>query len=422
MLKNRNGRPKILVTAAASGSAVAIIRSLGSRGWHVFAGDSRTNSPGFYSRYTQERLLHPPPETAPREFIAALLETAENSEIDLIIPVFDAVVLPLSDSRSCFEEICQLALPDTDSLDVAMNKFKTLKLAERLEVPVPRTCLVQTTQQALDLKQSLGWPVVLKPQASRVYCEGTIENLTVCYAENSEQLAERMRHFEGRCPVLLQEYCSGVGIGVELLAHRGRPLAAFQHRRLREIPINGGVSTFRESVRLDPVLYGYATRLLEDLNWTGLAMVEFKVGENGPKLMEINGRVWGSLPLAIRCGIDFPARLADLYLYGPPSTEVTSATNYKIGLRMRNLELDVSWIGQVLCGNRQYVSLAMPSRLKAVAALLGLLNPSYKCDMLSLNDPRPGWMEISKLIGKLGKNLRQAILFDIATHVGMQPK
>ena len=41
-----------------------------------------------------------------------------------------------------------------------------------------------------------------------------------------------------------------------------------QHRRLREIPIHGGASALRESVPLDPLLYDYAVKLLEALDWT----------------------------------------------------------------------------------------------------------------------------------------------------------
>jgi predicted ATP-grasp superfamily ATP-dependent carboligase len=153
----------------------------------------------------------------------------------------------------------------------------------------------------------LGWPLVLKPQSSRLYHQNAgIDSFTVAYADGPERLAEQMAPFEGRCPVLLQEYCAGAGDGVELLLHEGRPLAAFQHRRLREVPITGGASAFRESVPLDPLLLDYSTRLLRELRWTGLAMVEFKSSVGGPRLMEINGRVWGSLPLAVRSGMDFP--------------------------------------------------------------------------------------------------------------------
>ena len=71
-----------------------------------------------------------------------------------------------------------------------------------------------------------------------------------------------LARFEGRCAVLLQEYYRGSGQGVELLMHAGRPLAAFQHRRLREVPVNGGASAFRESVPLDGELYRHSVRLL----------------------------------------------------------------------------------------------------------------------------------------------------------------
>jgi predicted ATP-grasp superfamily ATP-dependent carboligase len=177
-------------------------------------------------------------------------------------------------------------------------------------------------------------------------------------------------------------------------------LAAFQHKRLREVPINGGASALRESVPLDPVMYDYAVRLMGALNWTGLAMVEFKVGAAGAKLMEINGRVWGSLPLAVLSGMDFPGRLAELYLNGQPLNG-SLATDYRVGVRARNLELDVLWIAKVLHGKRRYPFLAMPSRRQGLGALVELFNPSYKFDILSLEDPRPGLAELPKIIGRL---------------------
>jgi predicted ATP-grasp superfamily ATP-dependent carboligase len=406
---SRGEQPTILVTDAGRGSAIAFIRSLGRRGWRVIAADSDPRSPGFRSRYVQEQLVYPTPEAEPRQLVTTLLATARDRGVDLIIPITDAVILPLSEAREQFRDVCRLALPETTALEVVTNKLKTLELAERVKVPVPRTLLVHTAQEAADQGDALGWPIVLKPQASRLYREqASIEAFTVCYAENRQQLLEQMRRFEGRCPVLLQEYYRGIGQGVELLMYQGRPLAAFQHRRLREVPINGGASAFRESVPLGPELYRYSVHLLQELNWTGLAMVEFKVGDNGPKLMEINGRVWGSLPLAVRSGMDFPGRLAELYLYGPPEETKTPVTHYSVGVRARNLELDMIWIASVLRGKRRYPFLTMPSRRQGIAALLGLLNPTYKFDILSLEDPRPGLAEIVKIAGKFGGKLKEA--------------
>ena len=268
--------------------------------------------------------------------------------------------------------------------------------------------LVETVDEARRAVETFEWPVVLKPQTSRRFDQAGVEAFTVTYAEDMSRLVERMSQFEGRCPVLLQEYFQGEGHGVELLMRDGTPLAAFQHRRLREVPVSGGASAFRESVPLDPTLYDYAVRLLKALRWTGLAMVEFKVGKNGARLMEINGRVWGSLPLAVHSGMDFPARLARMYLCDEPAGEGGVDTRYVIGRRSRNLELDVVWIATVLRGKQRYSFAKTPPRIAGIAALLGMLNPSYRFDILSLDDPRPGLAEIPRIIRKLRRKLREA--------------
>jgi predicted ATP-grasp superfamily ATP-dependent carboligase len=402
--------PRVIVTDAGRGSAVAIIRSLGRRGAHVIAGDSNPRSPGFYSRFAAERLVYPEPGANPAAVVEALHSAAVERDVDLIVPVTDDVLVPLAEARERFQGVCALAIAASDSLAAARDKLTTLELARSLGVPAPRTALVSTAAEACHEATSLGWPVVLKPQASRVYGDdrATLEAMNVTYADGPKMLEERMRRFEGRCPVLLQEYCTGEGHGVELLAERGRPLAAFQHRRLREVPVTGGASSYRESVALDPVLSASAVRLLEALEWTGLAMVEFKTGPKGPMLMEINGRVWGSLPLAIRSGVDFPAKLLDLYLgrrngngHGGPANN-----GYRVGTRARNLELELLWIGSVLRGKRRHPFLTYPPRRAALRAAAELLSGRGGFDMNDAEDRRPAVVELSTIVRKLGRKIR----------------
>jgi predicted ATP-grasp superfamily ATP-dependent carboligase/thymidylate kinase len=403
----RRSKPTVLVTDSSRGSAIAIIRSLGRLGWRVIAADSDARSPGFRSRYATKRLLYPAPETHPEECVAALRSCAQAEHVDLIIPVSDAVILPLSAEREHFQDVCKLALPSREALEVATDKRKTHELAERLGVPIPRTCVVETAREACEKAGALGWPVVLKPQVSRRYRENSaVDSYRVCYAENAADLAEKMKRFEGRCPVLLQEFTRGEGHGVELLMDRGKVLAAFQHHRLRELPVSGGPSAFRESVPLDPVMYGQSVRMLQELKWTGLAMVEFKVGADGPKLMEINGRVWGSMPLATLSGVDFPARMAELFLYGPPANGQCTQPAYSTGTRARNLELDLAWIASVLLGRNRYPFLQIPTRRDGLAAILDLLNPANKFDIQSWDDPGPGMAEIPKIVRTFAGKLR----------------
>jgi predicted ATP-grasp superfamily ATP-dependent carboligase len=256
--------------------------------------------------------------------------------------------------------------------------------------------------EALRAAPALGWPVVLKPRFSRILRDGGgVERYAVSYAANDEALTEEMGLLERRCDVLLQEYCIGEAHGVEVLAHEGRALAAFQHRRLREVPITGGASSFRVSVALNPLLFSYASRLLAALEWTGLAMVEFKVGSGGPRLMELNGRIWGSLPLAVKSGIDFPAGLADVCFGNVPGPDHRPDTSYAVGVRSRNLDLEVVWIGSTLRRARRYPGIPAPPRREAVAAALRLVYPGDGFDILAREDPRPGFVELVRIAGKL---------------------
>jgi predicted ATP-grasp superfamily ATP-dependent carboligase len=403
------GARRVLVTDAGLGSAISIIRSLGQKGWNVIAADDDGRSPGFHSRYASDRLRYPSPEESPDRVVEVLVRAAHERQLDLLIPVTDSVLLPLSAAGSRFPASCHLALPDARGLAATHDKGATFELARMVGVPIPLTRRVEGVPAALAAADELGWPVVVKPAVSRSYRRGApIESFSVGYANNAGQLSGLVKELEGRTSILLQEYLRGEAHGIELLMDGGRPLAAFQHRRLREVPVTGGASAYRESVALDPSLLDHATRLLAALRWTGLAMVEFKVTADGPRLMEVNGRIWGSLPLAVKSGMDFPARLADLLCGDHPARDGLDAT-YRIGVRSRNLELEVLWIASVLSGRRRHPFLANPSRWEAAAAAVGLFMPTGQFDILSLEDPAPGLAELVKIATKVGRKVVAAV-------------
>lgn len=400
----------VLVTDSDRGSALCIIRSLGRQGWRVIAASHDRTSIGFRSRYASERLLYPVPTQDPAGFVEAVLEASSRHHVDLIIPVTDATILPLHEQRDRLRALCHVAMPeDADALGAVNDKKRTLELAASLGVPAPSCVLATSADQAHEAAERLGWPVVLKPRFSRVYQNRTtIESFEVAYAASADDLRAKLKRFEGRCDVLVQEYCAGVGRGVGLLMNRGRPLAGFQHRRLHEVPITGGASSLRESEALDPMLYEYSLRMLDALEWTGLALVEFKTGADGPKLMEVNGRVWGSLPLAVMSGVDFPALLAKLHLCGGASSLAKPQLDYKVGVRARNLALDLTWILTTLSTKRKYPFLRTPSLRDGLLGIIGLFHPRCHLDVQSLDDPGPGIVELPEIARRLWRKVIQA--------------
>ena len=402
--------PTILVTDAERSCAVSIIRSLGQRGWRVIAASSNPHSPGLRSRFTNRKLLYPSPTTAPDQFVDSVDDAVRLHGIDLIFPVTDNTILPLVDARERFEGICRLAIPPTDALEITRDKLKTIELAKQVGVPTPQTIQVRTVDEALEFGPELGWPLVLKPQVSHLYHDHkSVLRFSVGYANDRDCLAEQMRHFEGHCPVLLQEYFAGTGYGVEVLMREGELLAAFQHQRLREVPISGGASALRQSVPLHPDLYRYTKRLMSELNWTGLAMAEFKLGREGARLMEINGRVWGSLPLAVFSGVDFPAQLVELCLFDSLPSAKHSGPCYKTGVRAHSLQKELSWIAEVLLSKRRYPFLAFPSRYQGLSAVAELFNPTYRFDVLSWRDPGPGLALLFNVIAALGNSVKPRV-------------
>ena len=184
---------------------------------------------------------------------------------------------------------------------------------------------------------------------------------------------------------LVQEYIPGVGCGVELLMTNSGVKAFFMHKRLREYPPSGGASTLRVSI-WDDRLYEFGARLLQAMKWEGVAMVEFRLDlrDGMPKLMEVNGRFWGSLPLAIASGVDFPYLLYQLMLEG----DVKPPKGYKIGVVRRwLLPGDMLWL---------LLSLTSGGGARCIRDFMAAFR--FPCDVISIDDPFPSLATLGLLL------------------------
>ena len=389
----RAGRA-VIVTDANHSVALPFIRSLHSHGLRVIAASHDRGAAGFRSRYVDARFTYPWPGRDEAGFVERVARAARRHDASLVVPLSEAAVVALDRARARLPAACQVALPPSSALTVALSKQRTIELAESLGVPVPTTRVARTVQEAVAAGREIGGLLALK----RV---NGFQPIGTLYARGvAEVAAQAGRLMPDGQPILVQEYFAGYGVGVNMLMRDGMPLLAFQHRRLREVPVSGGPSALRESVPLDPDLYRHAVRLLAALGWSGLAMVEFRVGRDGHRLMEINGRAWGSLPLAQAAGVDFPAALARLHLGTPdgpppePATRLEDLPRYKLGVRSRNLHLDIVWALAVLLRRPRMRIDGWPPRREGLRALAQLLDRRIGFDSQSLDDPAPGLVEV----------------------------
>jgi len=131
----------------------------------------------------------------------------------------------------------------------------------------------------------------------------------------------------------------------------------------------------------------YASRLLEALNWHGIAEVEFRLDPRDgiPKLMEINGRFWGSLEVAIASGVDFPYLLYRLTVDG----DVQKVLNYRVGIKSRWLEGDLMHLTGVLRGTPANCGIQYPNKWRTLLDFLNFYERNTTYDLFSCNDPLP---------------------------------
>ncbi|MGH7107470.1 MAG: hypothetical protein ACREFT_13305, partial [Acetobacteraceae bacterium] len=192
----------------------------------------------------------------------------------------------------------------------------------------------------------------------------------------------------GDVPLLAERYFPGRGAGVSILASAGRVLQAFQHSRARE---RGGAGFYRVSRPLAPDLLVAVERMMAAISFTGIAMFEFKVTTPCGSwiLLEVNARPWGSMPLAVALGVDFPLRWYRLLVGG----EETPSIAYRTGVFGRNLMPDAR---QILAAARDRKSswLAIIRQLAAASGeFRRLLSGRERLDVLVCDDPGPGLLE-----------------------------
>ena len=164
-------------------------------------------------------------------------------------------------------------------------------------------------EQGLAQAEDLGWPVVLRGTRSIVREEEQLRKIGVVQVADAPELRRAWDGIASAEGALVQEVVRGRGEGLFVLRWKGRTRAAFAHRRLREKPPWGGVSVLRESIPVDPDRLRLTEAMLDRIGFDGPAMAEFKVDGETANLIEINGRLWGSLQLAIDSGVDFTVLL-----------------------------------------------------------------------------------------------------------------
>lgn len=280
---------KILITGAGGAAAISVWKSLG-QDHQIFMADMDPCAAGLYLVPANQRRIIP--HGAAPDFVTTLLQIAIENGIELVIPTVDTELLPIAKQKSAFEaQGIQVPLSSVEALERCRDKYLLLTTCQDTGL-TPRFALL-TPETDLN---SFGFPCFAKPRRGA----GSAGILTINQPGDFEQLPSDASY-------LIQELLPGEEYSVDVYIHsNGQPVAAIPRLRMK---IDSGIAVAAQTC-IKPELAAMALTIAKKAGITYVANIQFKANAQGQfRLLEINPRFPGTLPLTAAAGVDIPQLL-----------------------------------------------------------------------------------------------------------------
>jgi len=304
------GEPVGALVVGGDFHGLAIVRSLGRRGIPVCIVDNEL-SIGRYSKYTTSfrRVSGLRQE---QQTVDSLLQVAADLNLKgwVLYPTRDEHVAAFSRQKKDLENWFRVPTPGWETIKWAWNKWNTYSLAEKLGLDIPKTWCPRTPKDLAAIDAD--FPLGIKPAVKEDFFYAT--KAKAWRANNREKLTSLWKEatvHSGFNEVLVQEIIPGDGscqFSSCVLFKDGEVLASMEAQRWRQHPPEfGRAATYVETVDR-PDLTELAARFLKEINYYGLAEIEFKRDprDGKYKLLDVNARTWGFHVLGFAAGVDFP--------------------------------------------------------------------------------------------------------------------
>ena len=384
----------VLVLDARLRQSLMVVRSLGSRGLRVAALGIHGGEPTFSSRWCQRAFIYLTDEGA-ESYITYLEQLLDRISVRVLISSSDDTIALIRRHREQLDRRVRIALAKEPSLGIAINKERTLEVAKRLGLGVPRAVSVRMVSEVPAALSEIGLPAVVKPVESWSWSkqQGRGEWFApklVSTPDEARYAVEELTGFGGT--TLVQQYLPGRREAINFLYANGQMHARFAQWAKRTYPPLGGVSVLRQSIAVPEDIGEQAERLVREIDLEGYSEVEFRRDSAGiPYLMEINPRLSASVEVAVRAGIDFPSLL---YQWAD-GERIDVVKGYHVGIWTRYLGGDFrTTVAAVLERGRPGVN----PPVQAILAFCASFFVPMSYDYVDWKDPLPAWAAIKGFI------------------------
>ena len=352
--------PLVLVGFAQAFAAIETIWSLQVAGMRVAAISRRATSTAaaFIPGIRIEEI--DAPESSASAAIAALEEVVERLRPDAFLPLDDAALWLCTQADLSGTTIVG---PEAAGAGLALDKSLQLPAAAEAGFHVPRWSVADATTDLVPAE----WPMIIKPADAVLLVNDQLVRPTGVICANESEFAQAQERL-GNVRVIAQAYHSGVGEGLFGVVSPDGLGKLSAHRRIRMVNPNGSAASACTSQDVPADLIEPASRMLATAGWRGLFMLEFLRDTDGtPWFMELNGRTWGSMALARRRGLEYPAWAVQAQLGLP---QVPAPPDNPPDRVVRHLGRELAHLAFVIRGPQSSAVTSWPGVWGTVGALL----------------------------------------------------
>lgn len=282
---------RVLIGFADAFAAVESAWSLADAGFEVFAFARAGTRPPLLSSRVVRTVFVTAPEVDAHACARDVAALAVRVGAQVLLPLDDLAVWVCDAMRCALPPAVRVAGPTGDAGRFALDKREQLAQARAAGFAVPA--------------RGEQGPWMVKCGLAVVERDGRLVRPAGRLARTAEQVGAVAERIGG--PVVVQRALTGVGEGVFGFAHGGGITGWSAHRRIRMANPRGSGSSACRSIDVAEPVRAHAEKLMAGVGWRGMFMVELLRDADGvPWFMEVNGRAWGSMALALRRGYDYP--------------------------------------------------------------------------------------------------------------------
>ena len=189
-----------------------------------------------------------------------------------------------------------------DAIDLAEDRERFQRLLHELGLRQPRNGLARSKEQAIDVAEMVGYPVVIRPS----YVLGGRAMEIVHDRANLERYIDQAVKVSDGDPVLIDSYLqNAIEVDVDVLADGNNVYIAGIMEHIEEAGIHSGDSACAlPPYSLTPDVVGalgqQAEALARALHVVGLMNVQFAIKDNGIYVLEVNPRASRTVPFVAK--------------------------------------------------------------------------------------------------------------------------